>query len=261
VPALRSEEYVAVRAFGPDGALVTDGQVRTGYASENGRSSGSSTVIERPDGVRWVLHHPANGTDAGGRNWIEVASPRYGTLRHEYPAGRAGSVDLRFGAPARVEVEVTGVSGTRYEGRVEVALSATTDPVRFVDGPRAKAGDAGTFVVPSVQPGAYDLVLRLQSRSRWGGEIHREPVHVVSGGNRFAVALPELHVVTVEGVVGSAFLHTTPREGLRHNTSAQAGSDGRAVFDGLPAGEYEAHSGGRKATFRVPGTSVVRLVE
>jgi hypothetical protein len=263
VPALRPEEYVAVRAFGPDGSLLTDPRFGTGYASESAMSSGSSVVIERPDGSHWVLHHPPNGTEPDAKNWIEVTSAGHGTLRHEYPAGRGGSVDLRFAVPARVEVEVTGLRGTRYEGRIQVSLEYPTTG-RFGGGPAARpADDTGTFAVPSVQPGAFEVVLRLGSgRVSRSHDVNRQPVQVAPGLNRVTVALPELHAVTIEGAVGGAWLRRISAEGVRvHSAHLQAGADGRAVGDGLPAGEYEARSGSRRATFRLPGASVVRLVE
>ena len=70
------------------------------------------------------------------------------------------------------------------------------------------------------------------------------------------MAFPELHRVTIEGATDPTWLM---REGAQRHVSPQSPTDGRVVFDGLPAGEYTASSGRRSAKLTVPGPEVVRL--
>lgn len=74
--------------------------------------------------------------------------------------------------------------------------------------------------------------------------------------------------MTVEGLTGMGWVMRKEtdrgaadgRRGPSFHRMLRPSADGRAVVDGLPAGEYEARSNpDLVATFRVPGAGVVRL--
>ncbi len=254
VPPLDKDEYVLVRVRGPDGRGLPDARISTGYFAENASSSGSSPLVNRGDGEYQVLHHVNPwGKRPGGTWWVSAQAGGFGTQRVEYEPGSVSTIDLDFQLPASLEVLVENAAGTDYESRVRVKL---------VQGHHHVADtvcDAkGKAFLDGLQPGAYEIQLRIGER-HFMAWVHAQPLALESGKNRLTLSLPTLYTVTVRGVDGTAWLRRA-QEGLgsrfqKHATAA----DGEAVFDGLPAGTYHVRCGEAKATFRVPGPSVVVL--
>jgi hypothetical protein len=256
MPSPDPSEYVVVRALGPDGRPLADLQVQTGYSSKNRSRSGGSATIRRPDGTLWAFHQPQeSGEDPEGKYWVTVQSRSHGTKRAEYRKGEQDEVTLRFEEPARLEVRVTGAKGTPYEGSLSFSLQATGEDRRFADGSRPPSGADGVQVFAAVQPGDYVLLLTLQSDRRQV-PLSRTPVTLRAGKNEVAVPLPPLHSVTVTGAEGQVLVQSTGEERF---SVYQPTTEGKALFDGLPEGEYTVRSGQKSQTFRVPGTTSVNL--
>ena len=63
--------------------------------------------------------------------------------------------------------------------------------------------------------------------------------------------------MTVIGAEGNAWIQ---KKGDPYwNDNRKPDADGRVVFDGLPEGDYTAHSGSKQQEFHLPGASEVRL--
>jgi len=260
IPALEREEYVILRVLGPDGESLPKVDVKTGFRSKNSSSSGGSVVLDRPDGVRWVLHHQAN-VDAGAedaRLWIGVSARGYGYREVEYEPGTAPSLEVRFAAPAMLEVTITGLAGNRYEGRVTAGLHGSPRTDGWGGSHGASEPDAqGRVTFGAVQPGPHVLVLSIRGDPFGGSVIAEKEIELSSGANSVRIAMPELYEVVLEGLTGTGWLSRRGNDGF-HRTVAST-QDGRAVVDALPAGTYTARAGQKQATFTVPGATTVRL--
>lgn len=253
VPPLEREDYVIVAVVGPDGKPAPSASIRTGYQSKAGGSSSGAVSIARSDGTQWVIHQ--EGADEGAGDvtyWVEAEHPEYGKQRAEYKRTRATTAQIRFGRPASLELTVTGVAGSRYEGRVHAVLSVARRSFRQ-EGTVLDAEGRITF--KGVQPGTYPVALSIGA-SRGQSEILRQDVEITSGTNRLTLDLPPLYDVVVEGATGGFWIRSTRKE-HRFHKSVMGVSEGRATVDGLPAGEYEARSGRKRLTFRLPGASTV----
>jgi uncharacterized protein (DUF2141 family) len=261
MPPLDRSEYVVLNVLGPGGETLAEVQITTGYKSKTMTSSGGSTVATRPDGTRWVLHHPHGSTeDPDGVYWIEAASPKYGRKRAEYRRGAQDSVTIQLDEAGRLEVRLEGYKGHPFEGRLRVALwSAMEEASGAWSGGfngENRVSEEGVQSFLQVQPGDYVVVL-LPDSDRSILPLVKVAVAVKAGRNEVPLKVPALHSVTVTGAEGWAMCR--PKDEQRFSLNVQVSSDGRAVFEGLPEGEYEVRSGRKTQTIRVPGTTEVKL--
>ena len=255
VPPLRREEYIVVSLLGPEGKPVAGAQLMVGRKSGGRSSSSDATVVEREDGTRWVMH-PEGGTSASDADttwWVEATHPQYGSQREEYRRTRASSVEIRFGKPGSLELTVSGIAGSRYEGRIGASISGTRA------NRSGKLDGEGQVTLPGVQPGSYTVNLTLGGDRGWRSQIHSEKVDVRSGENRIRIELPPLYEIEVLGAAGSAWLRSTGKGPRRFHRNFSVTAGDRATVDGLPAGEYEVRSGSKRAKFTLPGATTVQL--
>jgi len=261
VPALQPGEYVALTVLGPDGTLLRDYQVTTGYRTSNSSSSGGSNAALRPDGTRWVLHHASGQKeDPEGTWWIDATTPKYGTKRGEYRRGAQDALTIRFDEPGRVDVRLEGYRGHSHEGRLRLTLQPATEGsaraiVRGRSGEDRIAED-GTQAFLQVQPGDYVLSIQV-TLDRMAPTVARVPVVVKGGRNDVAMKVPLLHAVTILGADGQVYARGKGDGSF--TMFARADGEGRAVLDGLPEGEYEIVSGQKNQTIRVPAQTEVKF--
>jgi hypothetical protein len=260
VPPLSRDEYAILRVTGPDRKPLTSLNVTTGYVSDHGASSGGSVVIDRPGGEKWVLHHEGGvSTAEGGKLWITVSHPAYGSKTVEYAPGAAPTFDVRFAEPGTLDVDVPGLAGGPYVGRVQATLmSGGEERVSRGDRRTEKPDEHGHLQFTGVQPGPYVVLLQMADRHGWGQDLARKEVTASAGANRVAIPLPALYEVTLEGIQGHTWIQREEKGAVRMRTISNA-SEGRAILDGLPAGTYTAHSGGTSVTFTLPGATTVRI--
>ena len=248
----------------PEGKPLAGAQLLVGRKSGGGSSSSGATAIEREDGTIWVLHQEGDAAagDADTTWWVEATHPVYGTKREAYRRTRASAVDLRFDKPGTLEVTVTGLAGTRYEGRIRAALTGSRScPGDVLDG-------SGRVTVSGVQPGIYSLALNLGGDRGRGSQIHTEEVEIRSGENRLRIEVPPLYEVEVLGVQGSAYVRAAGPDAGRAACAPTAvrpcslNGPGRRTRDGRrPArpATTRSRSGRKGARFSVPGATTVRL--
>ena len=263
LPPTARKEYALVRVRGPDGKPLAGVSFTTSFESDSGSmSSGGGTVVTRPEGEYWVFH-PSDGTSGEkGTCRISVEHAKLGRQLLSYAAGEAPTFDVRFEEPATLEVVVEGLEGDRYVGRLGVQLVAATDSksAHMMRPTSTPVDGEGRAVVTGVQPGTFRMSLTL-ARGPWGGmPIAEEEVRVRPGMQRVRVEVPTLYVVEIEGVTAQAHLRSTTGEPMfRSMVVVQPGAEGRAIVDGLVAGEYHLQMGAKVTTFRLPGTSKVRI--
>lgn len=259
VPPLERKEYAVLRVRGPDGKPVADVEFRTGFRSESARSSGGSATVARGDGVWWVLHH--ENVEPGAKDawlWIEVSSRRYGRRKLEYEPGSAPTFEVDFAEPGSLDVTVTELAGTRYEGRVAASLQRRRGTETEWVSRTANSLDAQAHIAfQGVQPGRYVVVLHLTGSSFDNPVLGREDVEIGPGANETRIALPALYVVAFEGLTQQGRI--SRRGGRAYHRHVPGTADGRTTVDAVPAGTYTISSGSGTATFTVPGAATVQL--
>ena len=129
-------------------------------------------------------------------------------------------------------------------------------------GGSSRASPAADWVATfePVQPGDYEVVVSVrpedpETPTTLPQEILRVPVSVRPGSQRVSVTLPPLYAVTVRTAGGQ---ETVRIEGEFWQMSATSDREGRARFEGLPAGRYSVGvRGAEERSFTVPGTAEI----
>jgi hypothetical protein len=266
-PAPDPEDSVVVRAEGPDGKLVTDLYLTTGYTGPKGSGTGVALNTRLPDGTFRVAHHVVQEEheDPDVRHWINVRSNRFGAQRVEYDRASTRELTVRFEAPATLEVTLDGYLGTEYEGVVRLSLREASKGgsgsyySSYYGGSRQNPLSAeGKQKFGPVQPGDYVISVGLQMERYGSRTVATVPVALKSGANRETVSLPALYTLTVllDAKDGS---QVYIRQQGGYTSASKKVKDGRAVFEKLAAGDYTIHAQGKQMVVKIPGQTEVRL--
>jgi hypothetical protein len=251
VPPLDRSAYVLAKILDPDGRPVSRAYAYlTGVATE---------LLRRPDGTLWVVPL-AQGPPMSDARWrLEAWASPFGKRTVDVRLGSAPEAIVRFGPPAHVQVACGGVPRPRVRRRLSVALEPLDDGLGRAS-PVAPSADWVATLEP-VQAGEYEVVVVVRPEESStlatdGREILRVLVSVHSGPQRVSVTLPPLYAVNVQtaGVEGTVRIEG---ESL-WRMSATSDREGRARFEGLPAGTYRLGVPlGEDRVFTVPGTTEV----
>ena len=262
MPPLERSEYVVLSVQGPGGEVLREAGIATGYKSRTMTSSGGNLLVNRPDGTRWVLHHPhGSAEEPDGFYWIEASSPKHGRKRAEYRRGTLDAIVIRFEEAGSLHVRLDGYRGHAFEGRLRVALWAACEESTGAWSGGSLQGEnrvdaEGVQSFSVVQPGDYVVALQVDSDNALL-PVAQKRVSVGSGRNDCSIRVPALHSLAITGAEN--WVMVRPRGEERFSRSLQVGTDGRAVLDGLPEGEYEVRSGRKSQWIRVPAATEVRL--
>jgi hypothetical protein len=257
VPPPEPGDFLILRVEAPDGTLLRDVSIDTGYVCRRYSSAGGGEATLLPDGTYRVQHHAVESErlEEGGTYVVEVQSREYGTVSAKYDADETRTLTVRLEDPATLEVRLTGYVGSPHEGSIWLGLSraqgggirenlATPDAEgRYEFGPRP--------------PGEYVLRVGVKEgpRALW---VKKVPLKLAAGANVVTVAVPPLHELTVivDGL-GEAAQIGLCLEGGDVNLwiPGKTPTDGRVRFERLPAGRYVVSSEG----VREPGQMVVAL--
>lgn len=263
VPALQRKEYAILHVTGPAGEPLTALEFSTGHVHDGGSSYGGNAVVfPRPDGEYWVLHHESAPDAKEGRFVIGIRHAQWGQRSVDYAAGSDPRLDVRFEAPAAIDVEVAGVARSPYAGRLKASLVPAGATRLGVGGQQATGplDDDGHASLQGVQPGAYLLHLSLSSGPHDAAVVASEAVQVRSGEQRLRLVLPTLHEIEIQGLGGRGMIMMDRQDlEIRYFRTVLGDDEGRAIVDGLPAGTYTLHEGRRSKQFTLPGTRVVVL--
>ena len=259
VPPLDPALYLIVGVVGPDGEAVTGANFSAGFRSKNESSSGGSTVGLRPDGRYLVLHQPGSPDAEDAEWWIDVQVQRLGSQRVTYQRDQVREVRVAFAEPADLEIELRGVSGTPYEGRISVAAYPGDDKRRGGYGGSTEPGAEGRLHIRTIQPGPARLVASVQDADRRTYQVSETALVVKPGPQRVTLTIPPLHMLSVRGASSHVSLRGTAADGQRISRHARADTEGLAVFDGLPAGTYKLRSRRLEAEVTLPGPREVTL--
>ncbi|MCB9895939.1 MAG: hypothetical protein H6839_16005 [Planctomycetes bacterium] len=265
----RREDYIVIHVSGPEGAKVTDATVTLYVSHPNGRSGGGAHTVEPGDGNLWVRkREPSSRGERDITDWwydLTVESKKYGSLSKRIERDDAGTHEFTFTAPATVTLTVPGFN--EHEDRASLfweilAPSAAMGRLYALDRERRDgAENTSPFKFGPMQPGNYELVLRLNS-GRNGKLLYREPVVLVAGENSLTASVPLMYVLKV---------HCSSESEAQRLRLGQDGErltawpDDKEVtgstveFKALVAGEYTLESADGRMTVTVPSAGVVEF--
>jgi hypothetical protein len=264
---------LTVKVTDVDGAMVDDCEFTLRMARDGRASWARRAAAERkPDGRWWVALGLVDDVDLA-QPWPEgvtldltVSSTRLGS-KNAAVAPTTRSLEVRFGAPARLLASVAGFSGSGYESRLQLALERVADDGASNRAPPATSSrhglaPDGTQPFGPVEAGAWRLSLHLQGRHPWQRRrVATLELLLAPGDNSATIALPRLSDLVVEasGRSGTMQLQSVATEETEH---ADIDAEGRATFVGLPPGDYTLQTLGsvfEMMQLRLPIAVVVRF--
>jgi len=270
-PEPRREDYILVRVLGPGGKALANVQFSAGYKAERRSGSGGTRVARMPDGAWRVWHRAVPKKEEGPVTFELTATvPQFGSKKVTYDRTPSSELTIEFEEAGTLEVTIAGYAGSGQEGKITLAVQSAQTGQRSRYqwfGRNGSQVDAeGKQIFTGLAPGSYEIVISLgRGRSQYSAAASI-PIIVKSGRNSEMVNIPVLHTLTVlaPGAEEGARLSlraSGESSGRRFSSSATVTS-GKAVFENVPAGEYElrGRSGSVSGSMNVslPGQGVVR---
>lgn len=260
LPPIDPADYLVARVFGPDGSQLRDVRFRFRHEREDGGSSSFGVGgLPGEDGSYFTsvpLHSRASyyGEPTSLERFsLEAEHEQHGTKVQELTPGQ-GEVEFRFSEAAQLEVFVAGYQGGDYGGRVAIEVRNELErSARLPRGDPESVGPSAVVRLDALVPGVYELALVLRepgSRHYSRYAITTETVEVRAGENFARITMPTLYplevVVPLAGESTRLSLHVIEGEDGAMTSRGRASCDakGRALFDGLPAGEYALYARG-----------------
>lgn len=256
VPAPDPDRHVLVRAFGPGGVPLEDLDFRWRSRHDGGSRSGSIEGRRGKDGA-WWLRPEADFFEP----WSSDTSYTL-TIQHSELGDRAieleegqREVTQHFEEPVSIEVVVTGYRGSSHEGDLSVAVARVEergeDEAPWVMGrggpsSRESLSPSGVARFDGLAPGTWRVDLQVRT-DRWQGRtVQSVEVRATAGEERVSLSVPALYelVVSAPGLSEGTSLRLLEdsddgeRSPFAFGSNEEVGSDGRVVFEGLPAGRY-----------------------
>ena len=259
IPKLDPSRYVVVRLRAPADIPIGTVELAAGHRDEDGeqRLSTVHNAVRRPNHEYYVLRAP--GAPTTGTHFVKAKVLGLGERSVSFTPDDRGPHEIRFGAPATIEVVVGGIEQASVpEPLLVFVVPAEPVPERTVMLHRLLCHapiEGGRATLQGVQPGRYRIGVAIADPVRVK-LVHDEAIDVASGTNTARLALPPVYAVTVQGASGLVLLLRLGEPPIRRTARA---SDGEAHFHALPPGRYLAASGGKRAQFEVPGVRTVVL--
>ncbi|MEZ6195439.1 MAG: hypothetical protein R3F20_06900 [Planctomycetota bacterium] len=229
-------DHVIVRAFAPDGHVLSKVGFETLVRWPGQHRASSVTALKAPDGAFWLRLGPDDADRiAGHERFIRVSSPRFGSLLLPAPPGTR-QLRADFAEPASVTVELNGGSAALLE-LVKVGLR----PIAALPSSAVEAERAGgsRWTAGRLQPGRVAVEVWTGSR-RWETPlVTAQEVELVTGANVLTLTLPDLQDLDVEVRGAAPGTRVTLRgAALPRPRDVSLGADRRVSFVHLPRGRY-----------------------
>ncbi len=252
IPPFEPTEYVIVWVLAPDGEVLDDARVSTGYRFHRGLRS--ANALKRDDGSFFSVHAlpPDGEEDEDLDYYVRVSSREFGEKEVKYRPGEIEEIHVQFVEPAMLEISLPGYAGSRAEGLLSLSLSQVSeDKTRRSHGTRIRSETAldgrGRQTFGPAEPGKYELVLTVQPDRSFRIPVTSQTISLESGFSSLDVSLPELYDLTVlfpDDIPASTQLRITFKQfsesGTRHyGASKVVGKDARVELKNLPRGEYK----------------------
>jgi hypothetical protein len=239
VPGPDIADFIPMRVFGPDGAILRDIEIRANAVPR--RNVGAASLLWQPDGSVWLSK--GRSRDVPGLEYwdIIVVHDRLGFIKQRYGADESRELEMRFQAPATLTVEIANAASHPRREYLSAWLHDAnrlfpySDPVNF-GGEKADEPLKERYTFESLQPGRH--IFRVAYGRFSDPTMFAREVDLESGEQTLRVEIPVLHDLTmelpeVEGVE-HAMLFILGQQ-LR---SGKADEQRRVTWRGLPAGVY-----------------------
>ncbi len=267
IPLPGAGETTMVRVLGPDGRPVREnssGNLQARHVADDGTITTGSRPSHLGNGV-WRVPNPSVpiGKEAGGRFLLLVSSTAYGSMTVEYEPRASGEVEVRWQAPATLDVTLPDYPGSSYEGVARIRLEPAIQRERRWRPALEKRPDPhGRASFGPLAPGEWIVSLGVSSGRYVTANVLRIPVHLVSGTEELVLAPPALVDLTVQTSGQEGTFRLQPLDGGNWR-SAEGGPDGVVRFTRLTAGSYilwrYGHGTSEAMRLELGGTVTVRF--
>ena len=202
---------------------------------------------------------------------LSARTSRYGkqTVTFEWPA--ESSVKMRFEEPALLDIVVSGTPPSK--DNVHFSLKPKTKDKNGNSHRRTSSAtgvdDQGQRRMGPIQPGVYEFTMSVGRRDWNRIAVHHEEITLTPGLNSVAPTMPSLSDVTVTVTTTDGKQPELDLAQIRNETSDRIESEkvdknGRALFPGLPPGNYKLsyRSGSTRQSmdFTLPGPTQLQFV-
>ena len=260
IPAESTADYVIISAFDPAGQPTrVDLMDYTNGARAN----------ERGVGTYWLPRsNPERGyPERSAKSVLIAESEQFGCVALEYSPEKDTELSVRFEAATTLVVKLEGYKGTVAEGGVEVDLLPNIDTkLRLNWTPRSRSATderlreidpAGIWTLKALQPGRYDIEVRMTAGAMQGRRLVAKAVVLAVGSNACTLVLPELGrlvVATTAPTPGFYLIldNESPNEKdrLSVSPSERRTTEGRYLFESIPVGTYKLYGRDGKTIFK-----------
>lgn len=243
VPAPSRNDFVVVRAYGPDEKLLDDLSFNIRKVTDGGSGSYGSQAKRKSDGSYWIQKEritEEERDDTGTRWFVVVSSKNYGTKEVEFDVNTRDDIVVRFQAPAFVVASVSGAIDAEYKDRLHITVRKGVPKGAGSWSPGAGTRlESGQCKLGPFDPDKYVVQLLLSGADRHFVMVLAEvELSLASGENSAVLAVPPLYTVTVqlkEAIKGQRVsLGTQGRNGVERISD----KDGVVVFADVLAGNY-----------------------
>lgn len=255
IKEFNSADFLSVRVLGPDGKPVPEVRFTTAYRTKTSSSSRGGYAIALK-GRYLVAHH--KGDAAGGTNYVTARSDKYGTKEIAYSRAKTRELEIRFGAPAKLTVTVTGYTGST-QGKLAVGLARKGAQRHRAYRKEQKVPANGTLTLGPTEAGEYELRLYVQVGRHSRLRVSATPITLSAGDNTATVAAPRLYALTIVVADGRGQVQIAPdpRGAGSFHAYQSLGKTGRVTFQNLVAGRYKVTNGDEEMVVDLRATQTV----
>lgn len=276
VPEPAVNDHLVARVYAPDGSLLrnaqVEAQVTTAAGGRHGRSS--LVVLKRADDSHWIRRFvpgPADDSQAQVTYKITASHNDYGSTSLDWPDDAGGEVSLRFVEPARLTIQLTGVTSADQRTKLRFSLSREVEPGSWHGtNPDGASHDDGLpandqLFYSKLTPGRYRFTLSVTSGDPDESFFDRAEIgvwdfDVASGSSTQTCPVPKYYTLTLLVPDPKA----ASRIGLRSadgkvNRHARRETTARMTYPGITAGEWIFASDNGEMRIVVSGDTEVTL--
>lgn len=245
-PEFDVRDFIVAQVTGPEGRITDGLNFSLVSVSGNSRGSAGAGVVNRGDGVFWILRDDSRFKDAN-EGWFEVQvrSRQFGLRTARYERTDSHVLEFWFVEPAVLTVTIVGFEDHQQKDQLQVSIGAPgsggPSPMDFIRSGRGTAAQTAKRQFGPLEPGDYEILLSVSDDSAFNALVlERKLVKLVSGENLAELTPPELYTFTVE--IPEEY-HGKSQVTVKSATDTsyrvtQRRSDPEFVASNLKAGEY-----------------------
>lgn len=203
-PDFEERDFIVAQVTGPEGRITDGLNFSLVSVSGNSRRTASAGVLNRGEGVYWILREETRFKDAN-EGWFEVQvrSRLLGSRTARYERTDTHVLEFWFVEPAVLTVTIVGFDNHHQKDQLQVSIGAPgaggPSPMDFVRSGRGTAALTAKRQFGPLEPGEYEISLVVSDDDPFNALVlERRIVKLVSGQNLAELTPPELYAFTVE---------------------------------------------------------------